>query len=196
MGYQPRLSAIFVLFFAAPASVMDAVQCAVVIQGTLKAENGTRPPERRMEFRIGINLGDVIVDGVNVAARLESLAEPGGICISGKVHDEIKGKLTLRYDDLGAQQVKNIAEAVRVYRVLPEAGTAATPTRQTPRVARKYVRRGIFSIAGLAIIAATVVFVQHLSLRPPARLLQFPRRRAQLFHYPTSPRLRCCPSPT
>jgi adenylate cyclase len=75
-----------------------------------------------MEFRIGINLGDVIVDGeqvygdgVNAAARLESLAEPGGICISGNVHEEIRVKLTLGYEDLGAQQVKNIAEPVRVF---------------------------------------------------------------------------------
>src|SRR5713101_6403982 len=78
-------------------SVVNAVQCAVEIQTTLKAKNAPLPPERRMEFRIGVNLGDVMVDGeqiygdgVNVAARLESLAEPGGICISGKVHDEIR----------------------------------------------------------------------------------------------------------
>ncbi len=99
------------------ASVVDAVQCAVVIQGTLKAENATRQPERRMEFRIGVNLGDVMEeggqiygDGVNVAARLESLAEPGGICISGKVHEEIGDKLALGYEDLGEQSVKNIAK--------------------------------------------------------------------------------------
>src|SRR6202023_416338 len=99
---------------------------------TLKAESAPLPPDRRMEFRIGVNLGDVMVDGeqiygdgVNVAARLESLAEPGGICISGKVHDEIRSKLALAYEDLGAQQVKNIAEPVRVYRVLPETGATA-----------------------------------------------------------------------
>ena len=87
-----------------------------------------------MEFRIGVNLGDVMVegeqiygDGVNVAARLESLAEPGGICISGTVHDQIKNKLALSYEDLGEQHVKNIAEPVRVFRVLPN-GTAAART--------------------------------------------------------------------
>src|ERR1700736_3535250 len=97
------------------ASVVNAVQCAVEIQTTLKAENANIPPERRMEFRIGINLGDVIVDGeqiygdgVNVAARLESLADPGGICISGKVHDEIRAKLSLGYEDLGAQLISSI----------------------------------------------------------------------------------------
>jgi adenylate cyclase len=136
------------------ASVVNAVECAVEIQTALKAENASLPPEQRMELRIGVNLGDVMVegeqiygDGVNVAARLESLAEPGGICISGKVHEEIRNKLTLGYEDLGAQSVKNITEPVRVYRVLPEAGAGATPTRGTQRVQRKYVRRGVFSIA-------------------------------------------------
>src|SRR5712691_11917898 len=95
------------------ASVVNAVECAVEIQTRLKTENSDLPPERRMEFRIGVNLGDVIVDGeqlygdgINVAARLESLAEPAGLCVSGVVHDQIKGKLTLSYQDLGAQQVK------------------------------------------------------------------------------------------
>src|SRR5712691_11435057 len=107
------------------ASVVDAVQCAVVIQATLKAENATRQPERRMYFRIGVNLGDVMVDGeqiygdgVNVAARLESLAEPGGICVSRTVHEQIRNKLALSYEDLGEQSVKNIAEPVRVFRVM------------------------------------------------------------------------------
>jgi adenylate cyclase len=157
------------------ASVVNAVQCAVEIQTTLKTENATSPPERRMEFRIGVNLGDVMVDGeqiygdgVNVAARLESLAEPGGICVSGTVREHLGNRLALSYEDLGAQSVKNIAKPVRVFRVLMEAGGAATPTAQIQGVARKYVRRGIFSVAGLAIIAATVVLVQHLSLRPPA----------------------------
>src|SRR3989449_3791191 len=105
------------------ASVVDAVQCAVVIQTTLKAENANLPPDRRMEFRIGLNLGDVIVegeriygDGVNIAARLEALAEPGGICISGTVHDHVKNKLALGYEYLGEQAVKNITKPVRVWR--------------------------------------------------------------------------------
>jgi len=86
------------------ASVVGAVQCAVVIQATLKAENTSLPPNRKMEFRIGINVGDVVVegekiygDGVNIAARLESLADAGGICISGTVHEHIKNKLA--YED-------------------------------------------------------------------------------------------------
>jgi len=114
------------------ASVVDAVQCAVVIQTTLKAENANLPPDRRMEFRLGLNLGDVIVegeriygDGVNIAARLEALAEPGGICISGTVYEHIKNKLALRYEDLGEQTVKNIAEPVWVWRVVLDEAAAA-----------------------------------------------------------------------
>src|SRR6202011_2096173 len=156
------------------ASVVNAVQCAVDIQTTLKAENANIPPERRMEFRIGVNLGDVMVDGeqiygdgVNVAARLESLAEPGGICVSGTVCEHLGNRLALSYEDLGEQSVKNIAKPVRVFRVLMEARGAATATGQIQGVVRKYVRRGIFSIAGLALIAAVILFVQHLSQRPP-----------------------------
>jgi adenylate cyclase len=109
------------------ASVVDAVQCAAVVQATLKAENASLPTDRRMEFRIGINLGDVMVDGeqiygdgVNIAARLEALADPGGICISGTVHEHIKNKLALSYEDLGEQIVKNIADPLRVWRVVVE----------------------------------------------------------------------------
>jgi adenylate cyclase len=109
------------------ASVIDAVQCASVVQTTLKAENAGVLLDRRMEFRIGINLGDVMVDGeqiygdgVNIAARLESLADAGGICISGTVHEHIRNKLSLSYEDLGEQTVKNIAEPVRVLRVVME----------------------------------------------------------------------------
>jgi adenylate cyclase len=109
------------------ASVVDAVQCAVEIQNELKSRNVDLPEASRMLFRIGINLGDVIEeegniygDGVNVASRLESLAEGGGICISRSVHDHVKNKLSVGYQSLGAHSVKNIAEPVRVYRVLPE----------------------------------------------------------------------------
>src|SRR5438874_465958 len=114
------------------ASVVDAVQCAVEIQRELKTKNADLPAPQRMEFRIGINVGDVIVegeriygDGVNIAARLEGLAEPGGICISGTVYDQIKNKLPLEYESLGEQVVKNIAEPVRVWRGAVGAGGGA-----------------------------------------------------------------------
>jgi len=114
------------------ASVVDAVRGAVEIQYELKLKNAELPEHRQMRFRIGINLGDVLVegerlygDGVNLAARMESLALPGGICISGTVHDHVKSKLALGYEDLGLQQVKNIAEPVRVYRVMMDAAAVA-----------------------------------------------------------------------
>src|ERR1700674_145927 len=153
------------------ASVVEAVNCAVDVQTGLKAENSSLAPERRMEFRIGVNLGDVMVegkqiygDGVNVAARLESLATPGGICISRTVHENIRNKLPLNFEDLGEQAVKNIAEPVRVYRVLLNGAVAAPPA--TPRIPRKYRRAGVLSFAGLAIIVVTILLVQHLSLKP------------------------------
>src|SRR5712692_8100930 len=114
------------------ASVVDAVRCAVEVQQELKAKNTDLPDQRKMEFRIGINLGDVVVegeriygDGVNIAARLESLAEPGGICISGKVFEEIESKLAVTYEPLGEQAVKNIAKPVQVFRVVMDAAAAA-----------------------------------------------------------------------
>src|ERR1700757_1570884 len=119
------------------ASVVNAVECSVEIQNTLKVKNVSLPSDRRMEFRIGVNLGDVVVegeqiygDGVNVAARLESLAEPGSICISASIHEQIRNKLTLGYEDLGEKRVKNISEPVRVWRVVPDG---AIPVRRATR---------------------------------------------------------------
>src|SRR4030043_2240062 len=114
------------------ASVVDAVRCAVGIQEELKDRNKELPEDRRMEFRIGVNLGDVVEegdtifgDGVNIAARLESLSDGGGICISGTAFDQVENKLSLGYEYLGEQSVKNIAKPVRVYRVLMEPGAVA-----------------------------------------------------------------------
>jgi adenylate cyclase len=105
-------------------SVLDATQCAVAIQEELQRRNAQLPANRNMAFRIGINLGDVVVDGeriygegVNLAARLEGLAEGGGICISGTVYDQVASRLDLQYIDLGEQRVKNIVTPVRAYRV-------------------------------------------------------------------------------
>jgi len=106
------------------ASVVDAVESAVEIQKELKAKNAELSENRRMEFRIGINLGDVIEEGeriygegVNIAARVENLAEGGGICVSGTVYDQIENKLSMMYENLGEHRVKNISKPVRVYRV-------------------------------------------------------------------------------
>jgi class 3 adenylate cyclase len=109
------------------ASVVDAVRCAAEVQRGMVDREPEMPDERRIEFRIGINLGDVIAegddlfgDGVNVAARLEALAEPGGIWISRTVRDQIRDKLPYAFEDLGEQSVKNIARPVRVYALRPE----------------------------------------------------------------------------
>ncbi len=120
-------------------SIVDAVACAVEVQQELETRNAEIPQDRRMLFRIGLNLGDVIVegdrivgDGVNVAARLEALAEPGGICISGTAFDQVEGKLALAFEDAGEQTLKNIPRPIRVYRVRP--GATATPYAALPRV--------------------------------------------------------------
>jgi adenylate cyclase len=108
-------------FLAEFASVVDAVRCAVEVQRAMAERNAGTPPDKRIEFRIGINLGDVIAeeddifgDGVNIAVRLEALAEPGGICISRVVRDQVRDRLDYAFEDLGEQQVKNIARPVCV----------------------------------------------------------------------------------
>jgi adenylate cyclase len=124
------------------ASVVEAVQCAVEIQRELAARNAALAEDRRMEFRIGINLGDVMVEdgdlygeGVNVAARLQSLADAGGITISGTVFDQVKHKLTIAFEYLGEQSVKNIEEPVPTYKVElhPEARSREAPSPERPR---------------------------------------------------------------
>ena len=125
------------------ASVVDAVKCAVAVQKEIKSRNDELPENRKMRFRIGINLGDVIQeeeriygDGVNIAARLEGLSEPGGICISGTSYDQVKNKLNLGYKNLGEHSVKNIAEPVRVYRVLTEFEAAGKVTGEKIKAKR------------------------------------------------------------
>jgi adenylate cyclase len=179
-------------------SVVEAVNCAVEIQGTITAANVNLPAERRMEFRVGVNLGDVMVegeqiygDGVNVAARLESLADPGGICISGVVYDQVKGKLTLHYQDLGAQQVKNIAEPLRVWRVLLN-GVAASQ-QDFGQVRRKYWPGGPLSVAGIAIIVVIFALVQHLSLRPQLTHASIPTPSKPALSPPSVPSIAVLP---
>src|SRR5207247_3588572 len=120
------------------ASVVDALSCAVEMQQAARAINEPIPPERRLELRIGVNRGDVIVDGddifgdgVNIAARLEALAQPGTVCISQTVYEHVRNKLDLDYRPLGSHRVKNIAEPVRAYAVGVPA--AAPRPRKGPR---------------------------------------------------------------
>ena len=136
-------------------SVVDAVQCGVAIQNEFQARNGELPENRRMEFRIGINLGDVIEeedriygDGVNIAARLESLADPGGICVSKTAFDQIETKLPFGYEYIGEQQVKNIPKPVGAYRVLmdPRVTVAGVKATKVPLWRRKRVLAGVAAV--------------------------------------------------
>ena len=121
-------------------SVVDAVRCALEVQREMIARNAATPAGHRIEFRMGINVGDIIIeasdifgDGVNIAARLEALAEPGGICLSAAAHEQVRDRLDLAFDDLGEQQVKNIARPVRTYRVaLGASSRAALPPLSLP----------------------------------------------------------------
>jgi class 3 adenylate cyclase len=126
-------------FLAEFPSVVDAVRCAVEVQRGMLDREPEVPEERRIRFRIGINLGDVIVeehdifgDGVNVAARLEALAEPGGICISRVVRDQVRDRLDFAFEDMGKQQVKNIARPVRIYRLRDHTTELAGAAVLTP----------------------------------------------------------------
>jgi TolB-like protein/class 3 adenylate cyclase len=120
-------------------SVVDAVRCAVAVQRATPVRESVLPPERRIEFRVGINLGDIVVegddilgDGVNVAARLEGIAEPGGICLTRAARDQVRDRLSLTFEDMGDQQVKNIARPVRAYRVVfGERPSPARPAAQS-----------------------------------------------------------------
>ncbi len=124
-------------------SVVEAVQCAVEMQQELSSHNGGLPEPQRMRFRIGINLGDVMVegddvygDGVNIAARLQELAEPGGILISGPVYEQVHNKLSIGFDCLGEQRLKNVANPVTGYRVL-QGDAPSRPQASQPEATRE-----------------------------------------------------------
>jgi TolB-like protein/class 3 adenylate cyclase len=136
------------------ASTVDAVECAVAIQNGVAAREAAEPEDRRIQLRIGINLGDIIVedgdilgDGVNVAARLEGLAEPGGICIARNVHNQIKAKLALPFEPMGQHRIKNIAEPVEVWRVALD-GVAAAAVASRRRAAGSRMTRWLIPAAG------------------------------------------------
>ena len=146
-------------------SVVDAVQCAVEIQKELKTRNADLPENRRMKFRIGVNLGDVIEDGeqilgdgVNIAARLESLSEAGGICISGTAFDQVRNKLELGYDYLGEQPVKNIALPIRVYKVLMEPEAAGKVIGEKKAKPEKWGWRAIAVVAVLVLVVGGLIW--------------------------------------
>jgi adenylate cyclase len=112
-------------------SVVDAVRCAVEVQQEMVRLNAAIPDEKRIEFRVGINIGDIIIDGddihgdgVNIAARLEGIAEPGGVCLSDAAYQQVRDKLDHRFEDMGERSLKNIARPVRVYGMAPSAEPA------------------------------------------------------------------------
>jgi len=146
------------------ASAVDAVESAVAIQRELKTRNAELPANRQMVYRIGINVGDIVVegervygDGVNIAARLESLAEGGGICISGTVYDQVENKLALQFDYLGEQTVKNIPKPVRVYQVLSVPGAVAHRMIRAKRAVARNWGKAALAIAAVVVVGVLMV---------------------------------------
>ncbi len=177
------------------ASAVDATECAAKIQQELKNRNAEVPDEAKMEFRIGINLGDVIEDGeriygdgVNITARIESLAESGGICVSGTIYDQVRNKLNLGYENLGEHHVKNIVEPVRVYRVLTEPEVAGKVVG-----GKRKLRRWIALITAILLIAGlggmlSWFYYLHQSTKNELATLD-----RMAFPLPDNPPLRCFP---
>jgi len=154
------------------ASVVDAVQCAVAIQKELISRNAELPEHRRMQLRIGINLGDVIQeedriygDGVNIAARLEALADPGGICVSKTAFDHIETKLPLGYEFLGEQEVKNIAKPVGAYRVVMEPRVTVADVKEKEETIPFWRRKAAISGAIVVLVVIIGVVAWKLYLR-------------------------------
>jgi TolB-like protein/class 3 adenylate cyclase/Flp pilus assembly protein TadD len=158
------------------ASAVDAVNCSVETQRDLTERNAELPYERKMEFRIGVNVGDVVDeggriygDGVNIAARVEGLAEAGGICISGRVYDQVENKLDLEYEFLGEQKVKNITRPVRIYRVLSDPDAAAYSVVQAKEAVGRRRRKMALAIAAVVVVGAVAVagwqFYQRRSMK-------------------------------
>jgi adenylate cyclase len=182
------------------SSIVDAVQCAVEMQKDLKARNARLPLNRRMEFRIGINLGDVIVegeriygDGVNIAARLESLAEEGGICISGTVHDSVKNKLALGYESLGGHRVKNIAEPVRVYRILVESEAGPQKKGRPKRIRPRHWWKAALAAGGGLVLLGMGIMLWNSYFHPIPLSTVVPREKAQMLELPAKPSIAILP---
>jgi TolB-like protein/class 3 adenylate cyclase/Tfp pilus assembly protein PilF len=156
------------------ASVVDAVNCAVEIQRELAERNAEMPHNRKMEFRIGVNLGDVIEeegriygDGVNIAARVEAMAKAGGICITGRAYDQVANKLGLEYENLGEHQVKNITMPIRVFRVLSFPGAAAHRVVQAKDATGRRWRKITLSMAAVGVVAVVVLGIWQFYMRRP-----------------------------
>jgi adenylate cyclase len=181
------------------ASVVDAVRCAVEIQEEIKERNKELAEDHRMEFRIGINLGDVVEegdtiygDGVNIAARVESLAEAGGISVSGTVYDQVGNKLALGYEFLGEQMVKNIKEPVRVYRVRMEPEVASAKLVEERKPARKGLSRAVMAIIAIVVIAGGAILYQFILLPSPPKV-EVASKEKMAFPLPEVPSIAVLP---
>jgi class 3 adenylate cyclase len=181
-------------------SVVDAVNCAVEIQRELAERNAELPEERRMQFRIGVNLGDVFEegeriygDGVNIAARMESMAKAGGICVSGTVYDSIVNKLGLEYENLGEQTVKNILEPIRSYRVLSYPGAAAHRVVKAKRAVRRKWRKAALAIAAVLIIGVGAVGIWYFFMRPAQFSIETASEEKMAFPLPDKPSIAVLP---
>jgi class 3 adenylate cyclase len=166
------------------ASVFNAVKCAVAIQEVVLERNASVAPDRRMQYRIGINQGDVLFDedriygdGTNIAARLEGICQPGGICISGKVYDEIRGRFEIQYEDIGEQALKNISVPVRTYRIAV-SGTSPSDSGQGVKLPIWPGRRGWIA-AGVALTLLFVVGAGWWALSPLQRTDRKPQPSVQ-----------------
>jgi len=180
-------------------SVVDAVECAVEVQKELKTRNAQLPENRRMEFRIGVNLGDVIEDGeqilgdgVNIAARLESLSEAGGICISGTAFDQVRNKLEFGYGYLGEQSVKNIALPVRVYKVLMEPEAAGKVIGEKKAKPRQWQRVTIGLVVAVIVVVAAVA-IWRLYLRPTIPPREVASKEKMAYPLPDKPSIAVLP---
>ena len=178
-------------------SVVDAVLFAVEVQCATRERNAGVPEDRQIVYRVGINIGDIIVegddiygDGVNIASRLEGLAEPGGVCIARNVFDQVKGKLELGFEDRGEQEVKNIAEPISVYRVLMDEAAAALVTPVTPSI--DHARRWRPLAAAAAVVLAVAVGGV-LWWRPWAPELQPASVERMAFPLPDKPSIAVLP---
>jgi adenylate cyclase len=155
------------------ASVVDAVNCAVELQRELAERNTALPAQRRMEFRIGVNLGDVVEeegriygDGVNIAARVESICEGGGVCISGTAYEHVEHKLDLEFEDLGEHEVKNIPTPVRIYRILSYPGAAARRVISVKKDAGRTWRKRGLALAAILLVGSAAGIWQFYVQRP------------------------------
>ena len=181
------------------ASVVDAVRCAVGIQEELKDRNRDAAEQKRMAFRIGINLGDVVEegdtilgDGVNVAARVQSLAEAGGICISGTAYDQIKSKLALSYEYVGEQAVKNIKEPVRVNRVRMEPDVASATLGGEKKPCRKQISTAVLVIIAVLVLGGAVTLYQFV-LRPSPSKTDVASKEKMALPLPDKPSIAVLP---